>query len=165
MIVDSKMIQKAKEKLGDRNADLIAELLNVSKWDARNKKGCCPFHTENTPSFIYNPKSYNFHCFGCGANADYIDALVHNGKSYLEACQLLFQEAEIDYPLNENLVLLERGINRSIQNRSAEKPDAYRNSRFISVGELSDQVGTWSLEKVIARRKANTALLSEFLLS
>lgn len=101
MIVDSKMIQKAKEKLGDRNADLIAELLNVSKWDARNKKGCCPFHTENTPSFIYNPKSYNFHCFGCGANADYIDARVHSGMSYLEACKALFDEAEMDYPMSE----------------------------------------------------------------
>lgn len=64
MLIDLAKIQKAKEKLGDENADIIADLLHVEKWDAKNKKGCCPFHKENTPSFIYNPKTYKCHCFG-----------------------------------------------------------------------------------------------------
>lgn len=108
MIVDSNTIKKAKEKLGDRNADIIAELLNVEKWDAHNKKGCCPFHAENTPSFIYNPKGYYFKCFGCGKSIDIIDAYIYTGKTYLEACKALFDEAEIDYPLNELYVKTKR---------------------------------------------------------
>ena len=108
MIVDSNTIKKAKEQLGDKNAEIIAGLLNIDKWDAHGKKGCCPFHAENTPSFIYNPKGYYFKCFGCGINVDIIDAYMHTGKSYLEACQELFKEAEIDYPLNELYVKTKR---------------------------------------------------------
>lgn len=38
----------------------------------RHKKMCCPFHTDNTPSFgIYN-QGKSFKCFGCGANGDVI---------------------------------------------------------------------------------------------
>ena len=54
MLVGLEKIQQAKEKLGVRNADIIAELFQVEKWDARNHKGLCPFHREDTPSFIYN---------------------------------------------------------------------------------------------------------------
>lgn len=101
MIIDRKIINQAKEKLGDRNADIIADIYHVNKWDSRNKKGCCPFHSENTPSFIYNAKGYFFKCFGCGKNVDIIDAYMSEGKSYLEACQTLFEEAGISYNINE----------------------------------------------------------------
>ena len=66
MIVDKKTIQRAKQKLGDRNAMLIAEILGVEQFDSRNLKGLCPFHAEDTPSFIYDKKGYYMHCFGCG---------------------------------------------------------------------------------------------------
>lgn len=36
-----------------------------SRW-----KGCCPFHQEKTPSFIVNPDSNTFHCFGCGVGGN-----------------------------------------------------------------------------------------------
>ncbi len=43
-------IIEAKRKLGKEAAELIAKGLNIEKWDG--KKGCCPVHKEDTPSFI-----------------------------------------------------------------------------------------------------------------
>lgn len=33
-------------------------------------KGLCPFHQENTPSFVVFPQSGTFKCFGCGRGGD-----------------------------------------------------------------------------------------------
>lgn len=35
--------------------------------------GCCPFHTEQTPSFSVDDETGNYHCFGCGARGDALD--------------------------------------------------------------------------------------------
>ena len=101
MIIEKEKIQLAKEKLGDRNAEIIRDVLLVENWDEKNKKGCCPFHNENTPSFIYNPKKLNAHCFGCSRTVDVIDAYMYSGKTYMEAVQLLFEEAKIPYSFGE----------------------------------------------------------------
>lgn len=63
MLVEKEQILKAKSKLGEKNADIIAEVLNLEKYDAVNKKALCPWHLEDSPSFIYNPKTYSYHCF------------------------------------------------------------------------------------------------------
>lgn len=138
MIIDNNIIKKAKEKLGDRNADLIAELLDVDKWDARNKKGCCPFHSENTPSFIYNPKSFSMHCFGCGNNTDIIDAYMHTGKSYLEACKALFDEAEINYPINELYVKTKKAYKYPHPELDLTKDCSAR--KYLNLRKISDKV-------------------------
>lgn len=87
--------------MGERNADIIAQLLNLEKYDAINKKALCPWHLEDSPSFIYNPKTYRFHCFGCGRNTDIIDAYMYTGLTYLESIQKLFEEAKIPISLGE----------------------------------------------------------------
>ena len=61
MIIEKEKIEKAKSKLGNRNAELISEILNVQEYDSRNMKGLCPFHDEDTPSFVYNKKNYSMH--------------------------------------------------------------------------------------------------------
>lgn len=54
---------QAKEKLGDQNAFLIADVLEIPDLNERDLKCCCPFHQENHASFIYNRKGYSFRCF------------------------------------------------------------------------------------------------------
>lgn len=101
MHIDSDKVKQAKEKLGNRNAELMANFLNLSNYDEKNMKACCPYHDEDTPSFIYDAKRYCFHCFGCGINVDIIDVLMQNGRTYIQACQWLFDEAGIDVPFGE----------------------------------------------------------------
>jgi hypothetical protein len=61
--------------------------------DGRQWKGCCPFHSEETPSFyVYD---YHFHCFGCGARGDAISFLMRaEGVPFPEAVDRLAAEAK-----------------------------------------------------------------------
>lgn len=104
IIIEKEQITKAKAKLGDKNAEIISNLLNLEKYDEINKKALCPWHLEYSASFIYNPKSFSFHCFGCGRNTDIIDAYMHTGFTYLEALQKLFEEANIKSSFGEKNV-------------------------------------------------------------
>lgn len=101
MLVDKAKITKAKEKIADKTPDLIAEMLNIEKWDTHNKKGCCPFHNEDTPSFIWDRKRNSFHCFGCSRNVDIIDAFMAQGFTYIQSVEKLFELAKIKYAFGE----------------------------------------------------------------
>lgn len=53
-------VYEAVKIIGDDAIPLIEEHLNIHFKDG---KCCCPFHQENTPSFVWNPKTKNAHCF------------------------------------------------------------------------------------------------------
>lgn len=153
MLIEREKILEAKEKLGDENAFLMAEILELEDFDERNLKACCPFHQENTPSFIYNKKNQTFHCFGCGKTVDLLDSFMYKGHTYLEACEKLFEAAKIPYtfgekgvrtkhqyrypkeePLNKKesvyLYLALRGISKETVDRLDIRQDARENCVF-----------------------------------
>lgn len=83
MQIDRETILQAKEKLGDRNAQIIVEELGITDFDEKNMKCCCPFHQEDHASFIYNKKAFNFRCFGsCGRSYDILDVFMYKGATY-----------------------------------------------------------------------------------
>jgi len=134
MLIEREKINEAKQKLGDATADIIAELLNVQQWDERNKKGLCPFHEENTPSFIYNPKNQTFKCFGCGKSVDVLDAYMQSGKTYIEAVQKLFEETNVKYSFGEHHVKTQAAYKypKEVVCASKEKIYEYLAKRGIS---------------------------------
>lgn len=102
MQIDREAILQAKEKLGDRNAQIIVEELGITDFDEKNMKCCCPFHQEDHASFIYNKKAFNFRCFGsCGRSYDILDVFMYKGATYAEACKRLFELAEMPYSFGE----------------------------------------------------------------
>ncbi len=68
--------------------DIIGSNLELHKAGA-NYKVCCPFHGEDTPSFVISPAKQICHCFGCGFSGDSI-------KFVQEYKRLNFTEAVAD---------------------------------------------------------------------
>ena len=62
-----------------------------------------------------------------------------------------------------NLAMLESGLNRSIRNQRARKPEAYAASEYRSIRELGAKVATWTKDDAIARRNAIMRDLGEWL--
>lgn len=54
---------------------LVSEYVNLEK-NGKNYKGLCPFHHEDTPSFIVNQEKKIAHCFGCGGGGNPISFLM-----------------------------------------------------------------------------------------
>lgn len=58
------------------------------KRRGREHWGCCPFHSEKTPSFSVNEDKGFAHCFGCGWHGDAIDWVrERTGMSFTEAVE------------------------------------------------------------------------------
>ena len=62
-------------------------------------KGCCPFHSEKTPSFYVNDQKQFYHCFGCGAHGDVISWMIEQrGMPFMDAIKELAAEAGMEVP-------------------------------------------------------------------
>src|SRR5574344_329185 len=86
----------------------MAELLELDNFDEKNLKACCPYHGEDTASFIYNKKDHRFHCFGCNRTVDIVDVLMEKGCTFLDAVKYLFEKAEMQYSFGEKDVKTKR---------------------------------------------------------
>ncbi len=62
------VVDEIKERIDA--VELISESVQL-KRTGRSFKGLCPFHAENTPSFVVFPDTGTWHCFGaCGEGGD-----------------------------------------------------------------------------------------------
>lgn len=126
MLIDHEKIKAAKEKLGDRNFDYIMEFLGIEDFDAARQRCCCPLHQEDTPSFIYNPKELNCHCFGCNANVDILDAYMKGrNASFVEAVQKLFEITGTTYSFGEVGVKTKRQYKYPHEEKCENKDKVY----------------------------------------
>jgi len=160
LLIKKEIIEEAKLKLGDKNAFLIAELLELEDFDEKNLKACCPYHGEKTASFIYYKEDMRFHCFGCSTTVDIIDVLVgKKSMTFLDAVKWLFKEAEMEYQFGEQHVatrqkykyptaesyendrarvyeyLAKRGINKSVVDYLDIRSDPHSNMTFHTYDE------------------------------
>ena len=84
------MIDKASEeqlKSSIDIVDIISNYIELKKAGA-NFKANCPFHGEDTPSFVVSPAKQIFHCFGCNIGGDAIEFVKQYEKlNYPEALE------------------------------------------------------------------------------
>ena len=65
----------------------------------REWKACCPFHSENTPSFYVNDQKGFYHCFGCQQHGGAIDWMMEqHGLPFMDAVKELASEAGMEVP-------------------------------------------------------------------
>lgn len=78
--------------------------MKMEKYNEFRKVGCCPNpeHHDSNPSCSYNPKTFTFKCFSCNYTFDLVDAyILKTGCTFLEACEKLFEAAEMHYDFTE----------------------------------------------------------------
>lgn len=126
MLIEKADIEMAKKKIGDGNATIIAELLELDNFDEKNLKACCPYHNEDTASFIYNRKNYSFHCFGCNSTVDIIDVLMQKGYTFLDAAKYLFDKAGIQYSFGEKDVKTKRDYRYPLEEPLTDRKNVVR---------------------------------------
>lgn len=68
------------------------------KKAGRTYKACCPFHNENTPSFVVDPDKGMWRCYGACATGGDLFAFVmkRNGWTFAEALRELAREAGVE---------------------------------------------------------------------
>jgi DNA primase catalytic core len=81
---------------------LISRYVSLAKSGA-NYKGRCPFHKDDTPSFMVSAEKGLWHCFGCGEGGDIIKFVMKiENLSFIEAAKRLAAEAGVDFETKED---------------------------------------------------------------
>lgn len=82
--------------------DIVSQFIELKKTGA-NFKACCPFHGEETPSFVVSPAKQIYHCFGCGVGGDSIKFVMEYEKlSYPEALEKLASMTNVSLEHDNN---------------------------------------------------------------
>ena len=76
--------------------DVVSEFVTLRKAGV-NYKGLCPFHNENTPSFVVSPSKGYCHCFSCGKGGNVVGFIMeHEQMTYPEALRWLAKKYNIE---------------------------------------------------------------------
>jgi len=81
-------INEAIDRIKDDIIEVISHFIEI-KQHGRNYQGCCPFHSEKTPSFSVSPAKGIYKCFGCGKGGDSIQFIMEHEKvEFMEALKI-----------------------------------------------------------------------------
>ena len=80
---------------------IVSDYVSLKK-KGKNYWGCCPFHSEKTPSFSVTPDKGFFYCFGCQAGGNVFNFLMRvENITFFEAVKLLARKLNIPIPEKE----------------------------------------------------------------
>ena len=78
--------------------DLVSESVRLTK-KGNSYWGCCPFHSEKTPSFHVVPDRQIYKCFGCGKGGGAINYVMElENLSFRDAVEVLAKRAGMTMP-------------------------------------------------------------------
>lgn len=146
-------VQEIREKIDIVN--FISEYLPLKKA-GRNFKTNCPFHNENTPSFVISPERQIWHCFGCGKGGDAFTFLMeYENMEFPEALRALAKKAGV--------ALRETGFR---QGGYSEKENIFTLNnqalKFYRYILTSHSAGKKALDYLLNKRKINKGIIETF---
>ena len=100
----------------NNRTDIVALVNEYTRLDRRGSDwwGCCPFHSEKTPSFHVLPDRKMYHCFGCGEGGGVI-------KFLMEMEKISFTEAVISLAKKNGVEVIYEGSNYQEPERNNTK--------------------------------------------
>ncbi|HZK20424.1 MAG TPA: DNA primase [Treponemataceae bacterium] len=84
--------------------ELVSEYARLERRGGDDWWGCCPFHSEKTPSFHVLPDRKMYHCFGCGAGGGLLRFYMEIEKcTFVEAVKALAKKAGVEIIYDGNV--------------------------------------------------------------
>jgi len=145
--------QQVIEEIKYRNdlEEVIAQYVTLKRAGS-NLVGCCPFHSEKTPSFTVFSQTKSFYCFGCGAGGDVVSFVMRTENlDYVEAIRFLAKRAGIE-----------------IQEDERERETGVKRERVLAMNREAARFFHENLKKsseaqgYLAKRGLSTALVKHF---
>ncbi len=88
------------EELNER-VDLVDVASDYTTLQKKGNRywGCCPFHSEKTPSFSITPEKQVYYCFGCHKGGHLVNFVMEaEGVGFVDAVGILAQRAGMPMP-------------------------------------------------------------------
>ena len=99
---------------------LVSKYVKLEK-QGKNYKGLCPFHSEDTPSFVVSPDKKLAHCFGCGGGGNPVN--------------FLMQIENIDFPTAIQRLAEFNGMEYQYKGRKKEEPN--NNLKYYKIMQVA----------------------------
>lgn len=138
-------IIEAKEKMGENAIEKIVKHYNLENYSPERKSASCPFHTDKTPSLIWNDKDKAFKCFSCSRRISILDMYIETEGSYSKAVKKLCNETGVSIDTksierNKDDYFVNYKYPKPEQNKTRDIVDQYCAKRGISK-ETLDYMG------------------------
>jgi twinkle protein len=143
-MVSREQIEAAKAKLGDQAFNIMAGEIPLEKVNFAKLTCKSPFkEDDDTPSAHWYSDGNCLKCFATGMSMDYIDFLIrYKGKTFAEAVEELFKEAEVEYNPDDF--------------KSDDEVDVYKNFKFAKDEPANDRK---IVEEYLKRRRISPQTL------
>ena len=134
MLIPKEKIIEAKSLYGDKAfSDIVSYFGLEESFDEKARSCSCPWHSDKTPSFIWNDKENCAHCFSCNRNYGILDLYMDQGLTYIEATEKLFKEVGINYGFGEKGIQTEPNYRYPKQ----ERKDRTNVEKYLELRKIS----------------------------